>query len=495
MIRILKVIGWVLIAILTLIVLLATISIVLATTQDGVGKQITTKQLGKVMLTNVNVLDLGHSPGSGASQAGLNSSNAFFTADSIRTLADQAIYINDGVISGIVPDSLAEPQGYEVIDMGGLYAMPGLMDMHTHILDQADLTQYLSYGVTTVRNMMGFPMHLRFKEHLQQGKLLGSRMITASPTLNDGNNKGPFHKRVKNVDGINEMVGNYVAEGYDFIKVYNGLGKEQFQEIIKAADSLGVAVAGHPVNKVPRAEFLHSSVISFEHIEEVFNTYMERKIDDSLAVIIANEFKEAQMPVCITLSAYHQLQRAATEGEAFIDSIPERYISPMSRFIGKRQTSGYLGLEQKYVDGISRKDAYLSKLTKIFYDQGVVLLLGTDSGPNLTIAGATLHDEIALWKKAGLPNHAIIRAGTINAAEVLGMSNTIGRVKEGFHAEILFLESNPLEDIESLRNPKGMIFGNHIYSGDDMVSLRQSAENKSGWFITMGNFLHHLISK
>lgn len=495
MIRILKVIGLVLIAILTLIVLLSVISIVLATNQDALTKQVNNKKLAKVMLTNVNVLKMEYSSDLAASKPKPDSGMTYLTSDFLGILENQTIYISDGVITGITPDSLTEYDGYEVMDMEGLYAMPGLIEMHTHILDQADLTQYLSYGVTTVRNMMGFPMHLRFKEQLQKENLLGSRMITASPTLNAGNNKGPFHKKVGNVDETKQMVGNYVAKGYDFIKVYNGLSEEQFQAIMETADSMEVAVAGHPVNSVPRFEFLNSGVKSFEHIEEVFNTYMKRKINDSLAVQIANEFKEANMPICITLSAYHQLQRTATEGEAFLDSIPEKNIAPMSRFIGKRQTSGYLDLETKYVDGISKKDAYLSKLTKIFYNQGVVLLLGTDSGPNLTIAGSTLHEEIALWKEAGVPNHSIIKAGTINAAEVLGMSDTIGRVKEGFTADILFLESNPLENIETLRNPKGMIFRNKFYAEEDIVTMRESAQKKSGWFVTMGNFLEHLISK
>lgn len=493
MIRILKVIGLILTASLSLILLLVILSLVLAANHDGPVKHKERQEMEKVVLANVNILDVVEIPETEPAQSKAYSGVNVLSTDSMHILRDQSIFISEGIIQAVTADSLADYQGYEVIDMNGLYAMPGLIDMHTHILDRTDLTQYLSYGVTTVRNMMGLPMHLRFKEQLRGGKLLGSRMITASPTLNAGNNKGPFHKKAGGVEKASRMVSKYVANGYDFIKVYNGLSEEQLNTIIKASNELGVSVAGHPVNNVPRRAFLNSDVVSFEHIEEVFNTYMKRKIDDSLAVVIANEFKEAEMPTCITLSAYHHLYRTAIEGEAFRDSIPKEYISPMSRFIGKRQTSGYLNLEEKYVDGISKKDDYLRKLTKIFYDKGVVLLLGTDSGPNLTVAGATLHDEIALWKKAEVPNCEIIKAGTVNAAEVLGMANTIGKVKEGFYADILFLESNPLDQIETLRNPKGMVFQNHFYSEDDMIALREVAKKKTGWFITMGNLLEHLI--
>lgn len=80
---------------------------------------------------------------------------------------NQNVYIEKGIIREITSDSLPVLNGFDLIEAEGKFLMPGLIDMHAHIFDRTDLPQYLSYGVTTVRNMMGFPMHLRWKQQLQ----------------------------------------------------------------------------------------------------------------------------------------------------------------------------------------------------------------------------------------------------------------------------------------------------------------------------------------
>ncbi len=451
-------------------------------------------KLGKTVFAGVNIVK------PNASDQGLQSDTNVFTGVNIVSLDTLAIYKNysifteNGLIERIVHDSLADYSGFKVYDMSGLFALPGLIDMHTHILDKSDLTQYLTYGVTTVRNMMGLPMHLRWKKQLKEGNIIGSDLISASPTLNSGKNKGPFHVGLKGTEKIEKLISKYNEKGYDFIKIYNGLTEAQFDRIMEVSRDLKIPVAGHPVNSVGRVDFLNSEVVSFEHIEEVFNTYMGRVIDDSLAVVIAKEFAEVGKPICITLSAYHHLFRTAIGGDEFRDSIPKEYISPLSRFIGRRQTSGYLNLEQKYVDNIKKKDAYLMKLTRLFYEQSVPLILGTDTGPNLTVPGATLHDEIALWQQAGIPNKQIIRAGTINAAKVLGLSDSTGQIKKGYKAEILFVKENPIKNISTLRNPAGIIHENQYFDRQSIKSLRELAKKKkTGWFISIGNLLEHLV--
>jgi cytosine/adenosine deaminase-related metal-dependent hydrolase len=54
--------------------------------------------------------------------------------------------------------------------------MPGLFDMHVHLHDRKYLGLYLASGVTTVRNLRGLPMHLRWKKELAQGQWLGSNL-------------------------------------------------------------------------------------------------------------------------------------------------------------------------------------------------------------------------------------------------------------------------------------------------------------------------------
>ncbi len=413
--------------------------------------------------------------------------------DSNYILYDHSIFIKDGIIEAIVPDSLANFEGYQVHDLGSRFVMPGLIDMHAHVLDRKDLGQYLSYGVTTVRNMMGMPMHLRWKRQINKGALVGSRLITASPTLNSGKGSGPFHKRISGVGNIQKLIERYERKGYDFIKIYNGLSDEQFESIQNFAHRNYLYIAGHPPKLVGRSKLLKSGIRSFEHIEEVFNTYMERKINDSLALVIAREFAENEVPICLTLSAYHHLYRTATEGDVFTDSIPKKSISPFLRFVGKRQTSGYKNLEQKYMDRITKKDNYLGKLSRIFYDEGVPIVLGTDTGPNLTVPGATLHDEIELMEKLDIPPYEIIYSGTKRAAQVLGYEYQYGSIEVGKRAELIVVDQNPLLNLKTLREPKGIYFNSIWFDEEAVKKLREKSKRKTGWFLTLGKLLEHLI--
>lgn len=103
--------------------------------------------------------------------------------DSSYVLNNHALFIDNNKIVAVLPDSLATTTDYTGIDASGKYILPGLVDMHSHIFDRSDLTNFLSYGVTHVRNMMGFLMHLRWK----------SRTLTLAPEAR----KARFEEMVK----------------------------------------------------------------------------------------------------------------------------------------------------------------------------------------------------------------------------------------------------------------------------------------------------------
>ena len=87
--------------------------------------------------------------------------------------------------------------------------MPGLADSHVHLMEEADLQQFLFYGVTTVRNLMGSGETLRLKRAVAEGTLIGPRIITSGPLLAGpgvpwrsadldemGNGRRPFHAHI-----------------------------------------------------------------------------------------------------------------------------------------------------------------------------------------------------------------------------------------------------------------------------------------------------------
>ena len=100
-----------------------------------------------------------------------------------QVLTNRQLRIRRGVIEGIL--NAGEPVGsdYRMIDAEGAYLLPGLIDMHVHVFDRKYLALSLAYGVTSVRNMSGYPIHLRWKQELSEGQWLGSNLAIGSPVM------------------------------------------------------------------------------------------------------------------------------------------------------------------------------------------------------------------------------------------------------------------------------------------------------------------------
>jgi hypothetical protein len=109
-----------------------------------------------------------------------------------QLLVDRQLLIRNGIIERIEKAGAAVSDDYRRIDARGAYLMPGLFDMHVHAMDRKNLVLSLAYGVTSVRNMGGYPMHLRWKRELAEGQWLGSNLFSATPTMNGKKNANPL---------------------------------------------------------------------------------------------------------------------------------------------------------------------------------------------------------------------------------------------------------------------------------------------------------------
>ncbi len=92
-----------------------------------------------------------------------------------QMIRNPKIHISNGKILYIEPRTSNTHVQAKVIDLDGAYVVPGLFDMHVH--DRKYLGLYLAYGVTSVRNMRGLPMHLRWKDELKNMFMPFSRSL------------------------------------------------------------------------------------------------------------------------------------------------------------------------------------------------------------------------------------------------------------------------------------------------------------------------------
>ena len=118
---------------------------------------------------------------------------AVIPLDADRVLEAQTVVVRGERIESILPAARAEiPAGARVIDGTGRYLVPGLAEMHAHVPGGGDsryveevLFLYVANGVTTARGMLGEPSHLELRARIARHEVLGPRLYTSGPSLND----------------------------------------------------------------------------------------------------------------------------------------------------------------------------------------------------------------------------------------------------------------------------------------------------------------------
>ncbi len=416
----------------------------------------------------------------------------------VLTMADSEILphrfvvIEEGRISSISESPPENAEGQAVVDGAGLTLMPGLIDMHTHIFDRSDLVNYLASGVTTVRNMMGMPMHLRWRAETASGKFPGPRLVTASPTINGGE-FAPFHVFPRDVADARSLVRRYRDCGYDFIKVYDGVQPDIFSAVVDEARKANFDVAGHLPRAMSLDDILGADMVSIEHAEEFYSVFMTEDGAEARLDGVVDQLIAANTTITPTLVAYRNLQLANADPQGFLASVDMDRINPVVQFFDHRAADDFI--RNGKPDRIARKMRLMTELTRRMYDRGGAVLLGTDTGPAFTVAGRSLHDEIALNAGAGVGPYQILHSGTAAAAAALQMSGEIGVVAPGARAELVVVAGNPLEDLSTLRRPLGVFANDRYYDRHALDRLEQTGARTSNAYATIGWLLWQHLTR
>ena len=241
--------------------------------------------------------------------------------DRERVLFHRTVLIRDDRILSIgAKDSVPVPAGFRRLEFDAdVTLMPGLVDAHTHLRYDGDLTLYLAGGVTTVRNMNGGPEHLAWRRAVDQGAF-GPRILTAAPVFH-----GPHPRSRAAATGI---VDSLSRMGYDFLKVYDDLPGQSYQWLVEAARANGMRIAGHIPSEVGLAGVLKAQQQSIEHAEQIIYHAMGDAWDWSRLAGIADTIAAAHTAVTPTLEIIHALIASVDEREALFDRPEFRYVHP-----------------------------------------------------------------------------------------------------------------------------------------------------------------------
>ena len=182
-------------------------------------------------------------------------------------LKNKFILIGSGEVIDILDEQPESKEIVTVIEASGNYLMPGLAEMHAHIPSpdwgrenyEETLFLYLSNGVTTIRGMLGHPLHLELIEKALKNEILSPRIITSSPSFNGNTVPTPE-------DAVEKVVA-YKEAGYDFLKLHPGIKREVFDTLVKTAKLVDIPYAGHVSIEVGIRHALESGYATVDHVD------------------------------------------------------------------------------------------------------------------------------------------------------------------------------------------------------------------------------------
>jgi len=391
--------------------------------------------------------------------------------NSETVLNEITIVVEEDKIIKVEPGYLPALDNGIIIDLKNKVVMPGLIDMHVHLegemsrksyierftLDDADVAfqsqvfarRNLMAGFTTVRDLGGRGVNNSLRDAINKGLVIGPRIFSAGKALAvtgghaDPTNgwradlmgdPGSSEGVVNGVDDCRKGVRQRYKNGADVIKITATAGvlsmarsssnpqftEEEIRAIVETANDFGMKVAAHAHGAEGMKRAIRAGVASIEH-----GTLMDEEVISLM--------KKRGTFLVPTITA----GKSVTDSAKIKDYYPEM-VTPKALEIGPKIQASF-----------GRA-----------YAAGVKIAFGTD-------AGVYKHGlnglEFQYMVEAGMPAIETIMAATINAAELLGELENIGSLEPGKLADIIAVDQDPLEHIETMQNVSFVMKGGVVY--------------------------------
>ena len=341
------------------------------------------------------------------------------------------IFVSNGKIESIKKDGL-KPKGYKLIDLGGMYLLPGFIDAHTHIRTIDAANRALESGVTTARSASTPNFQdISIREMVKTGALIGPDMIATgvfvTPNLGEtilaDTRLGNLHGGVNKEDDLRKVVQVNAQRGVDFIKTRGteraGLPQtdprkqtyteSQLKIIVDEANKYNIPVMAHAHGDEGGYAAVKAGVKSIEH-----GTYLTSK-----TLKLMKKMDTFLVPTFTTV-----LDLTQPGGD---------YDNPVLIIRGQHMLPS------------------LETTVKMAYKLGIKFATGADTGygPNST---TRIGMEITNFINLGMKPIDAIRSATVVGAELLGISKKTGTVDIGKDADLIVVTKNPLNDVHTIQD-------------------------------------------
>lgn len=371
--------------------------------------------------------------------------------------------------------SLAVPEGAEVISTEGMSVLPGLWDMHVHLMinghadykhwDEtypsqfrdvimpASAHQLLMAGVTSARDLGG-PLEdsIAVRDAINRGEIPGPTLYVSGPFIQHEPYPGTelFRWGVDGVEDARAKVRQLAEAGVDVIKLIDQdqMAMEEVEAVVEEAHRHGLTVAAHAHRPEEIRRGLQAGVDCFEHTG--LSTAPEYPPD----VIAMIRERAAQMnlgPLYWTPTVeglwnytYVRDNPEKLDSDEWHLGLPDDIIADI------RQSFAHPGRLPYFQATPARKPTLKRKIQQL-RESGVQLLIGTDSGIPMKFHIDSTWNELDVWVRVmGIEPMEAIRSATYWPALLMGAADEVGTITEGKYADIIAVKGDVLRYIDKL---------------------------------------------
>lgn len=406
-----------------------------------------------------------------------------FDAQHRRLQPGSSVRVEGERIVAVGPDAQVDAGGAEIVDAKGKVLLPGLWDMHEHVLSAREGVVDLLAGITTLRDLGNDADALqRLTRQFDHGTVAGPRVLKAGMIDGRGPLAAPSGTLVSTPQEMREAVNSFADRGYKQIKLYSSVSRELMTAGIAAARARGMRVSGHVPAGVTMREAVLAGYDEVNHANFWFLNFMD-----------AETVAKTNSPIRFS-AVYergHELNLNSPETRAFIALLKQKgtVVDPTlvvfeNMFTGWRgemapwmrpwadrlpPTSLRSGRSGGRASTPEQRHRYTASFTrmkqmlKALHAAGVPIVAGTD-GTALEYAR-----ELELYVEAGIAPAEVLYLVTLGSARVMKEDGDSGSIAPGKRADLVLIDGNPLVRMSDMRRTSLIMKAGTVYDASALA--------------------------
>lgn len=374
----------------------------------------------------------------------------------------------DEIIAVGASGSVPVPAGANVIDATGKTIVPGYIDVHAHashfgqgVIPQQNWAYYtnLAFGITSMHDPSATTEFVFSESELQKaGRMVGPRVFSTGSILYGAD--GSFKVVVNSLEDARSHLRRLKANGAFSVKSYNQPRREQRQQINQAARELGMLVVEEGGSTFHHnMTMILDGVTGIEHNIPVAPLYKD-------VVELWSQTDVRNTPTLV-------VSYGGLSGEYWWyarDNVWED--AKLNRFF-PRETLDARSIRRETAPDWDYWHVEVSKAAKTLRDAGVKIQVGGHG----QLQGLSANWEIWMLAQGGFSNFEALRAATIDGADYLGLAGQIGSLEVGKQADLVVLDSNPLENIRATIDTRYVMVDGRLFDvAADMAEIGNRKE-------------------